>query len=290
MKNKEIMAVKRKPIYVLILPRFEDIFHSFYTGEITKGVNLAASRLNVDFLVHITDRSNHATWLDPALLDRKHVDGILFADIDNDLDIVKKAIMRGMPCLVLNNIIHEPINYIAINNHKAAMSVVEEFIKLGHKHIATIAGDLSTQAGQSRLEGYNDALKKHNIDIDKSYVKIGGFLRTPARQAASDFLKLKQRPTAIFAASDVMAMEAMDVAKSKKISIPSELSICGFDDNPLRQNSSIPLATVSQPLIEMGRLGLEMLYQISHGKAKLPVKEVLPAKLIQSPIHGQVSR
>src|ERR1700691_2686218 len=156
------MAVKRKPIFCLILPRFEDIFHSFYTGEITKGVNLAASRLNVDFLVHITDRSDHSTWLDPTLLDRKHVDGILFADIDNDLDIVKKAIMRGMPCLVLNNIIHEPINYIAVNNYRAAMQVVEEFVKLGDKHIATIAGDLSTQAGEARLDGFKDALRKHD--------------------------------------------------------------------------------------------------------------------------------
>jgi len=281
------MAVKRKPIYVLILPRFEDIFHSFYTGEITKGVNLAASRLNVDFLVHVTDRSNHDTWLDPALLDRKYVDGILFADIDNDLGIVKKAIMRGMPCLVLNNVIHEPINYIAINNYEAAVGVVEEFIKLGHKHIATIAGDLSTQAGQARLEGYNDALNKHKIELDAAYVKIGGFLRTPARQAAQDLFKLKIRPTAIFVASDVMAMEAMDVAKSKKISIPSELAICGFDDNPLRVNSPVPLATVSQPLVEMGRLGLEMLYQISHGKAKLPVKEVLKAKLIKAESMGK---
>jgi len=276
------MAVKRKQIYVLILPRFEDIFHSFYTGEITKGVNLAASRLNVDFLVHIADRSNHDTWLDPTLLDRSYVDGILFADIDNDLDIVKKAIMRGMPCLVLNNIIHEPINYIAVNNYTAAMQVVEEFVKLGHKHIATIAGDQNTQAGKSRLEGYYDALKKHGIEADKAYVKMGGFLRTPARQAAADLFKLKTRPTAIFAASDVMAMEAMDVAKQKKISIPKDLSICGFDDNPLRANSSIPLATVAQPLVEMGRLGLEMLYQISHGKAKLPVKEMLLAKLIKA--------
>lgn len=276
------MATKRKPIFVLILPRFEDIFHSFYTGEITKGVNLAASRLNVDFLVHITDRSDHSTWLDPTLLDRKSVDGILFADIDNDLEIVKKAIMRGMPCLVLNNKIDEPINYIAINNYEAAYKVVEEFIKLGHKNIATIAGDLSTQAGQARLEGYYDALKKHNIDADKSYVKIGGFLRTPARQAAQDLLKLKDRPTAIFAASDVMALEVLDVAKSKKIEIPSELAICGFDDNPLRDHSPIPLATVSQPLVEMGRLGLELLYQISHGKAKLPVKEILSAKLVKA--------
>ena len=276
------MSVKRKHIFVLILPRFEDIFHSYYTGEITKGVNLAASRLNVDFLVHITDRSDHSTWLDPTLLDRKSVDGILFADIDNDLEIVKKAIMRGMPSLVLNNKIDEPINYIAINNYEAAFKVVEEFIKLGHKNIATISGDLSTQAGQARLEGYYDALSKHKINVDKNLVKTGGFLRTPARQAASELLKLKERPTAIFAASDVMALEVMDVAKSKKISIPEDLSICGFDDNPLRATSSIPLATVAQPLIEMGRLGLETLYLISNGKAKLPVKEVLSAKLIRA--------
>ncbi len=281
------MATKRKPIFVLILPRFEDIFHSFYTGEITKGVNLAASRLNVDFLVHITDRSDHSTWLDPTLLDRKSVDGILFADIDNDLEIVKKAIMRGMPCMVLNNKLDEPINCIAINNYEAAFKVTEEFIKLGHKKIATIAGDLSTQAGQARLEGYYDALKKHNIEADKTYVKIGGFLRTPARGATQDLLKLKERPTAIFAASDVMALEVIDVAKGKKISIPEDLAVCGFDDNPLRDHSSIPLATVAQPLVEMGRLGLEMLYQISHGKAKLPVKEILSAKLIKAQSMGK---
>lgn len=279
-------SIKRKPIYVLILPRFEDIFHAYYTGEITKGVNLAASRLNVDFLVHITDREDHSTWLDATLLDRKHVDGVLFADIDNDLEIVKKAIMRGMPCLVLNNIISEPINYIAINNYKAAFNVVEEFIKLGHSKIATIAGDLSTQAGSSRLEGYYDALKKHNINVEKSFVKVGGFLRTPARQAFQDLLRLKERPTAVFAASDVMALEVLDVAKSKKISVPDEIAVCGFDDNPLNAHSPIKLATVAQPLVEMGRLGLEMLYQISHGKAKLPVKEILPARFVRAKSMG----
>ncbi|MDE2028505.1 MAG: substrate-binding domain-containing protein [Candidatus Omnitrophica bacterium] len=281
------MAVKRKPIFVLILPQFEDIFHSFYTGEITKGVNLAASRLNVDFLVHITDRRNHSAWLDPTLLDRKYVDGILFADIDSDLEIVKKAIMRGMPCLVLNNIIAEPINYIAIDNYKAAIQVVEAFVKQGHKHIATIAGDQNTQSGKARLDGYRDALDRHGLNHGKSFIKYGGFLRTPAREAALELFKLKTKPTAIFAASDVMAMEVLDVARSKKIGVPSDVAVCGFDDNPLRQNSSIPLATVSQPLIEMGRLGLERLYQISHGQARLPVKEVLEAKLIKAQSMGK---
>ena len=179
-------------------------------------------------------------------------------------------------------------NYIADNNYKAAFTVTEEFIKLGHKQIATIAGDLSTQAGQTRLAGYEDALKKHNIPLDKSYIRVGGFLRTPARQGAMELLKLKTRPTAIFASSDVMALELLDVAKLKKISVPEELAVCGFDDNPLNIHAPIKLATVSQPLVEMGRLGLEMLYQISHGKAKLPVKEILPAKLVKAASMGKV--
>ena len=96
---------KRKPTFVLVIPQFEDIFHSYYAGEIIRGVSLSASRLNADFLVHITDRSNHKGWLDSSLMDTKYVDGIIFADIDNDVDVVKKAIRWGMPCVVLNNIL-----------------------------------------------------------------------------------------------------------------------------------------------------------------------------------------
>lgn len=274
------MKKTRKPIYVLIIPRFEDIYHSFYAGEITKGVNLAASRLNVNILIHIVDRQDHSTWLDDSLLDRAHVDGILFADMEDDLDVVKDAIRKGMPCMVLNNHIEEPINAIEINNKQAAFEAVSYLIKQGHTKIATITGNLSAQSAQMRLEGYKEALAKHKIVFNEKYVKHGEFLRTPARQAAERLLSLKEKPTAIFAASDVMALEVIDVAKKKKMKVPQDLSVIGFDDNPINIHSSVALATVSQPLIEMGRLGLEDLYQISLGKAKLPVKRTLQAKFL----------
>ncbi len=272
---------RRKHIYVLIIPQFLDIFDSYFAGEITKGVNLAASRLNVDVLVHIVNRKDHSQWLDPTLLDRRHVDGILFADIDRDVQVVKRSIIKGMPTLVLNNRIDEPINYIAIDNYRASYDVVEHLIELGHEKIATITGDLHTQAGQARLDGFNDALAKHKISVPAAYIKNGDFLRTPARAATEQLLKLKERPTAIFAASDVMALEVMDVAKSKKVRVPHDLSLVGFDDNPINLHASLRLSTVAQPLVEMGRLGLERLYQIRHGKARLPVKEVLRPKFVK---------
>lgn len=277
----KVISRKRKPTFVLVVPRFEDIFHSYFAGEVIRGVSLSASRINADILVHIVQRTTHTGWLDSTLMDRNYIDGILFADIDNDINVVKKAIRRGVPCLVLNNIIEQPINYVAVDNKRAAVEVVEYLISLGHKNIATIAGDVATQAGLMRLEGYRETLKTHGIGIHRNYTTFGEFLRTPARKAAEKLLKLKDRPSAIFAASDVMAMEVFAVAKELSIKIPEELSVIGFDDNPMVVASDMSLTTVSQPIVEMARQGAEQLYAISRGKAKLPVKIVLPTKLIK---------
>ncbi|MFT5169590.1 MAG: DNA-binding LacI/PurR family transcriptional regulator [Candidatus Omnitrophota bacterium] len=254
---------KRKPTFVLVIPRFEDIFHSYYASEIIRGVSYSASRLNADFLIHIVDRSSHRGWLDSTLLDKNYIDGIIFADIDNDLKVVKRAIRVGVPCMVLNNVIDEPINYLAVNNKRAAFNAVEYLIKQGHENIATIAGDVSTQAGLMRLEGYREAMAKHDL------------------AAARKLLKLRNRPTAIFVASDVMAMEVIDVANTLKIKVPKDLSVIGFDDNPLVASSSVALTTVSQPIAEMGRLGAEALFKVSRGKAVLPVKVILPTRLVK---------
>lgn len=273
------MPIKSKA-YALIVPRFEDVLHSFYASEIIKGVSLSASHLKADVLIHITERLQHEDWLNWPMLNAHYIDGVLFADINGDKATLKRVIATGIPYLVLNNSFEEDINYICIDNEKAAIEAVGHLIKLGHKRIATIAGDLHTQAGKARLKGYKEALAKHKIPFKDEYISVGGFLRTPARDAAGKLLHLHQRPTAIFAASDVMALEAIDLARKEGLSIPKDISIIGFDDNPIAMYSSIGLTTVRQPIVEMGQLGLETLDQIVQRKVKLPVKNTLPAKLV----------
>ena len=77
-----------------------------------------------------------------------------------------------------------------------------------------------------------------------------------------------------------MALEAIDLARKEGLSIPQDLSIVGFDDNPVSMYSSIGLTTVRQPIVEMGQLGLETLDQIAQRKITLPIKTTLPAKLV----------
>lgn len=267
--------------YTLVVPRFEDVFHSFFASEVIKGVTAAASRLKADILIHITERKKHSDWVTSESIVSEYVKGVIFADIDGDKKHLLEFAKTGIPYIVMNNYFSEDINCIAIDNRRAAMDVVEYLVKLGHTRIATIAGDLSTQAGEARLEGYKQAMAKYGLDIPKSYIQEGFFLRTPARAAAKHILNLEDRPTAIFAASDVMALEVVDEAKSEGLRIPWDISLVGFDDNPIAGYSPVRLTTVGQPIVEMGRLALEKLNQIVLLKEKPPVKVVLPAKLIK---------
>ncbi len=277
----------RKPLFFLIIPRFEDLANAFYAGEVMKGASIAASRLDIDFLTHLTERTDHPSWLSGDLLNPNAVDGILFADIDRDWNVVKSAIKAGIPTVVLNNPSDEPFNCIAIDNRRAAAEAVGHLLAHGHRKIAHIAGDLDTQAGQDRLAGYYDALEIAGLGRDKKLVKKGGFLRTPARLAAQALLKDSDRPTAIFAASDVMAFEVLDVAKTLGIKVPEELSVVGFDNN-LSEASATRVATFEQPIVDMARMGIESLYQMSLGLAKLPVKILLEAKFIKGRTIGKI--
>jgi len=273
----------RKSIFVVVIPRFEDISNSFYAGEVTKGANIAASRLDVDILIHLVERRDHSHWID-GLLDPNFIDGMLFADIDRDWDVVSSAIRKGMPSVVLNNPTTEPFNTLAIDNRGAARKAVEFLVSYGHKRIATITGDLDTQAGQDRLEGYCDGLEIAGLHKEKRWIKKGDFLRTPARSAALAFLrdvKESERPTAIFAASDVMAFEVIDAAKSLGLKVPEDLSVVGFDHNLQSGDNGMKLTTFEQPISNMSRQGIESLYKMSMGLAKLPVKMLLEAKFIK---------
>ncbi|MBN1405250.1 MAG: LacI family DNA-binding transcriptional regulator [Candidatus Omnitrophica bacterium] len=273
---------KFKRIFGLIIPRFEDIFHSFYATEIIKGVSLAVSRLGLDIMFHLSERHKHEDFLSSLAFSPEYIDGILFADINGDKSQLNKAIAKKIPYVVMNNYFDtQPVNCIAINNRKAAEDVVDYLVELGHSKIATIAGDLTTAAGRERLEGYKSGLKKHNISIELKYIKVGHFLRSPARREAEKLLELSDFPTAIFCASDVMAMEVMDVAKIKGLRVPQDVSVVGFDDNPMAAYANVALTTVWQPIVEMGRQAAELLNQLIERKRREPVKILLDTKLVK---------
>ncbi len=268
------LAAGRTNTIGLLIPRFEGIFQSYYALEVIKGIGMAAEKVGCDLLLHITN--GHST------LNPRAIDGLLFIDIDGNEDLVDQAFREGMSCVVLNHYIEElPVSCVAIDNKTAVQRVVGYLTKLGHRDIATITGDLKTQAGLDRLDGFVLAMKTKTLPIKDGYIQHGRFRPDLARQAMEALLKLQDRPTAVFVASDAMAIEAINVALAKGVRVPEELSIIGFDDNPIARHARVPLTTVRQPLGEMGKVALDTLMQQIQGKKRSPTKLLLPTELIE---------
>lgn len=258
----------------LIIPRFEGVFHSYYAMQVIKGVGIAAERIRCDLLLHITDGK---TFPPPGV-----VDGVLFADIYGCEDLLDSTLDAGLSAVVLNHYLHDlPVSCVAIDNRTAAERVVDYLSRLGHQEIATITGDLKTQAGLDRLDGFVKAMKARGLSVRDEYIRFGDFGLPSARSAMEALLALKDRPTAVFVASDDMALEAINAAFNKGVRVPEELSVIGFDDNAIAAHGRVPLTTVRQPLSEMGRTGLDLLVQQMKGKKQNPTKLLLPTELIE---------
>ncbi|MFA5356633.1 MAG: LacI family DNA-binding transcriptional regulator [Candidatus Omnitrophota bacterium] len=280
------LATGRSNVVALVIPRYEGIFYSYYALELIRGIGTLCEALKLDLLLHLTDSKTP--------INLKGVGGIIFADVIGNRTQLLDAMAIGTPVVVINHYVEDlDVDCIAIDNVKGAQEAVNYLIGLGHKKIAHITGDLVTQAAIHRFEGYKRALKDNNIELREEYIFKTDYSRGEARQAAEKLIKMPKAPTAVFVASDSMALEVMAVARESGCNIPADLSIMGFDDNPSGLYGPVSLTTVKQPLIRMAEESVKELNVLISRKGK-PAKArkiLLPTELVirescQSPGSG----
>lgn len=270
------LATGKSNVVALLIPRYEGVFYSFYALELIRATGTLCEAFKLDLLLHLTDSHSHNS------LNLRGVGGVIFSDIIGTRFQIEEALASGIPCVVINNYVEDlPVSCIAIDNAGGAENAVNYLISLGHKRIAHITGDVFTQAAAKRLEGYQQALKKNGIPIKQEYILKTDYSRGQARSAAEKLFKMTEAPTAVFVASDSMALEVMALARELGKNIPNDLSIVGFDDNPSGLYGPVALTTVRQPLIKMAEEGVKELNRLMAAKKGVSVKKiVLPTELV----------
>jgi LacI family transcriptional regulator len=163
---------------------------------------------------------------------------------------------------------------VILQEREAAAAMVDHLVALGHRRIAHIIGDPKHGAGVWRLAGYRDGLKRAGLAERADYMVQGQFSFESGVNAARQLLRLKQRPTAIFAADDDMAVGAIWAAAEAGVTVPSEVSICGFDDTTIATQVWPLLTTVHQPVRDMGKRATEELLLGLLGKGEPRMVEV----------------
>jgi len=256
----------------LIIPGFEGIFYSFYALEIIREVAVSLGTNDIDLHLNIFwNKDNFKTSL---------IDGVIMADIIGNDKQLKRLIKEDIPLVVVNRQIEDSdINCVAVNNFKGGYEATEFLIHHGHKRVAHLAGDLRVQCAQDRVEGYKSALEKNGVGLVEEYIKTTNFSRKEARLRLEELFSSKNPPTAIFCCSDEIASEVLSFAEEKRMEVPKDLSVIGFDDNPHCLYGNVMLTTVRQPLKAMVHQAVKILKENIESK-KPARKIVLDTELI----------
>jgi len=256
----------------LIIPGYEGIFYSFYALEIIREVASSLGTEGIDLHLNIFwNKDNFKTSL---------IDGVIMADIIENEKQLKRLIKEDIPLVVTNCQIEDlDVNCVAINNFKGAYEATEFLVHHGHKRVAHLAGDLRVQCAQERVEGYKSALEKNGVALAKDYIKATNFSRKEARAKLEELFSSKNSPTAVFCCSDEIASEVLNFAEEKRMEVPKDLSIVGFDDNPHCLYGNLMLTTVRQPLKTMVHQAVKILKENIESK-KPARKIVLDTELI----------
>ncbi|MEW5694031.1 MAG: LacI family DNA-binding transcriptional regulator [Candidatus Hydrogenedentota bacterium] len=245
---------------------------SSYASQQKQIINLLLFFLNDD----VVNEQN----IDESL---RSVDGILLFDIRYNYDFIKKLKKINIPFVLLNEkSVNKDDSFVSIDNFSGGYIAVKHLLDMGHKDICLVTGNLKLQSGKERFDGSIKALREKGIKIKESFIIDANYLPELARKGIKDIFKKKNRPTAIFAASDLMAMAIIDALKEMNISIPDEVSIVGFDNSIIAPALNPPLTSIDQPLFLMGYRSVEILSQlINTEEKKQAIQQILPVELIK---------
>jgi LacI family transcriptional regulator len=184
-----------------------------------------------------------------ALVREGHVDGLIVGVRESDSTIVELYGDR-VPLVLWGRIADSGLSFVDIDNTAAARPAVEHLIELGHRRIGCITNahpDLAADEAVGRLDGYRAALGANGLTLDDRLVRHGKSDEMSGFHAMQSLLDQDLSPTAVFVASDEVALGALRAARQANLRVPSSLSIVGFDDLPMARYVVPALTTVHVP-------------------------------------------
>ncbi len=251
---------------------------SDYLQRIQLGATVETRGAGYHLLVELIDHDGPRVRQEVgALLGALKPDGVILTPPSCDNDVVLELLDKaGISYVRLGPEKPEGLGpRVHMDDVAAAREMTEHLADLGHARIGFITGDQRYGASQARREGYVAAMEARGLRVEKTWIQPGDFTFESGHAAARTLLGLKERPTAIFASSDEMAVGVLAAMAEADLSAPGDISVAGFDDSPVSRLSRPQLTTIRQPLVEMSTLAAKMLI---NGVARHSASEHQPAR------------
>lgn len=259
-----------------------DITNPFYPA-FERGVQEGAEQQGYVLVVYNTDGDAEREARCLGSVREGRADGVVGVFFHRTAEDLRPLLDRGVPVVRLEATRREvgplPLDNIYVDNTQAAGDAVTYLIARGHRRIGMIAGHGGPR--QARVLGYRRALEEHGLAVDEGLIRAGDFREGGGADAMRELLSVSPRPTAVFAANDVMAMGALLAVRAAGLRVPAEMAVVGFDDIPAARLVHPPLTTVAQFPERLGRRAAAMLFERLAGTvAEGGRNEAMPYELI----------
>ncbi|MBD3586391.1 LacI family transcriptional regulator [Salinimonas sp. HHU 13199] len=276
-----LMAVKfrsgKTHSLVVLVPTIANLFFA----RVINGMQEAAAERGYSLLLGNTQGNPELEAEYVKLVQTSQADGVIqlrahnpFASMNADAGALLPMVNA---CEVLES---TAFPTVTLDNQRAAKSMTEYLLSLGHTRIGLIKGPNSSPLTQERLRGYQQALASANIPFDDALLFDGDFTLQSGFDAAKKMLTQPDRPTALFCENDETAIGAMQALKQAGLRIPDDVSVAGFDDIAFSGYADPPLTTIAQPAEEFGHTAVSLLVDVLNGKIKKAPRVIMPHELV----------
>ena len=227
----------------------EQVFADALLPQVLLGVEQAATTQGFQVLLKPLEPDDSTGYM--RLINENQVDGIILSGPRQDDSEIIRLHRDGFPIMLMGQLPDGSLPYVDIDAVDGAARAVKHLIELGHRRIAMITNaSLEYTSAQQRRSGYLNALQETGIDQDASLLREGDYTPASGFEAMNELLNITPRPTAVFVASDVVALGAMQAIKRAGLRIPEDMAVVGFDDIPLSEYYDPPLTTSASRLTD----------------------------------------
>ena len=162
----------------------------------------------------------------------------------------------------------------------AGVVATRHLIDLGHRRIAATTGNGDDVGSHARVDGYRSAMHMAGLRVPPEWTRSGEPGAEAGERATIELLSLPDPPTAIIAGGDLHAIGVLNAARTLGVDVPADLSVIGYDDQPISTSSSPRLTTIHQPLRELGAAATRLVLQLGEDPATEPPRVDLAATLV----------
>lgn len=261
------------------------ITRSPYYLEFTSSVIEHASEKGYKVLVHIIHNSKGYKEIKECFYNKTISGGIFIGENNND-EVIKKIINAGYKVALIDQDVREDDDYskcIIVNadNFKGAYTATKYLIDCNHRKIAHITGDIEKFSAIERIKGYKKALEDANIPIKDNFIVKSKFLEESGYESAKELLSNDDKPTAIFASNDKIAIGAIKAIQEAGLRVPEDICIIGFDDIEECKYINTPLTTIKMDLEKMAEVSTDAIITSIEGEENVYTDYTIGVDLIE---------